>query len=170
MDIQAVLLKEHSKKQCSSIVRYIGRDQKKFGLLMRLFFSGEYRVTQRAAWPMGYCVEANPDFITPYYKKLILFLNRKDVHPAVARNILRLLQKVEIPKKWQGEIMNSCFQFIENPKEAIAIKIFSLAVLGNLAKDYPEILPELRVVIEARWEMETPGFRSRAKKILKLTS
>ena len=64
--------------------------------------------------------------------------------------------------------MNSCFQFIENPKEAIAIKIISLTLLGNLAKDYPEILPELRVVIESRWEMETPGFRSRAKKILPL--
>ena len=169
MDIQAALLKEHSKRQCSRIVRYIGHDKKKFGILMKLFFSGEYRVTQRAAWPMSYCVEANPSLIIPYYKKLILFLNRKDVHPAVARNILRLLQKVEIPKKWQGEIMNSCFQFIENPKEAIAIKIFSLTVLGNLAKDYPEILPELRVVIETRWDMETAGFRSRAKKILLLT-
>lgn len=169
MDIRAALLKEHSRNQCNRIVRYIGRDKKKFGILMKLFFSGEYRVTQRAAWPMSYCVEANPSLIIPYYKKLILFLNRKDVHPAVARNILRLLQKVEIPKKWQGEIMNSCFQFIENPKEAIAIKIFSLTVLGNLAKDYPEILPELRVVIETRWDTETPGFRSRAKKILFLT-
>lgn len=168
MDIQAALLKEHSRKQCNRIVRYIGHDKIKFGILMKLFFSGKYRVTQRAAWPMSYCVEANPSLIIPYYKKLILFLNRKDVHPAVARNILRLLQKVEIPKRWQGEIMNSCFQFIENPKEAISIKVFSITVLGNLAKDYPEILPELRVIIESRWDMESPAFRSRAKKILLL--
>ena len=98
MDIQAALLKEHSKRQCSRIVRYIGHDKKKFGILMKLFFSGEYRVTQRSAWPMSYCVEANPSLIIPYYKKLILFLNRKDVHPAVARNILRLLQKVKKKK------------------------------------------------------------------------
>lgn len=164
--MQAALLKEHSKKQCTVLVRYIGRDAKKFALLMKLFFSGNYRITQRAAWPMSYCVEAYPALINPYYKKLVQFLKRTDVHPAVARNILRLLQNVEIPERWQGEIMNRCFQFIADPQAPAAVKAFSLTVLENLTKKYPDILPELKLVIEERWHTETPAFRSRAKKIL----
>jgi hypothetical protein len=51
--------------------------------------------------------------------------------------------------------------------EAIAVKAFSLTILENLCKTYPEILPEIKTIIEARWEEETPAFRSRAGKILR---
>jgi len=42
-----------------------------------------------------------------------------------------------------------------------------LHILENMSERYPEILPELKTIIEARWEFETPAFRSRARKILK---
>jgi hypothetical protein len=53
MDLLAALTEEHSKAQCNKIVAYIGNDKKKFAELMKLFFEGEYRITQRAAWPMS---------------------------------------------------------------------------------------------------------------------
>jgi hypothetical protein len=79
---------------------------------------------------------------------------------------VRLLQFTEIPKRYQGRVMNTCFGFIEDPGEAIAVKAFSLTVLENLSRAYPGILPEIKTIIEARWEQETPAFRSRARKIL----
>src|ERR1700704_2181243 len=109
MDLLAALAKEHSKQQCDRIVKYIGDDAKKFAVLMNLFFKGEYRITQRAAWPMSYCVRAHPELIKPYFKPLLDNLGRKDLHVAVARNTLRLLQDVTIPKKFQGRVMNACF-------------------------------------------------------------
>ena len=168
MDLRSAILKEHSKKQCSLIVNYIGDDKNRFAELIKLFFSGEYRVTQRAGWPMSYCVQNHPALINPYYKKLLTFLKRKDVHPAVERNIMRLLQDVDIPKRYQGEIMNSCFEYISDPQAAIAVKAFSLGVLKNLVKIYPEILPEIKLIIEERWDSETAAFRSRAKMFLKM--
>ena len=168
MDLRAAILKEHSKKQCSLIVKYIGDDKKRFAELMKLFFSGEYRVTQRAGWPMSYCIQNHPSLINPYYKKLLVFLKRKDVHPAVERNIMRLLEDVDIPKRYQGEIMNSCFEYISDPQAAVAVKAFSLGVLKNLIKIYPEILPEIKLIIEERWDTETAAFRSRGKRFLKM--
>ena len=167
MDLRAAVLKEHTKKQCRLIVNYIGENPERFAKLMNLFFSGEYRVTQRAGWPMSYCVQNHPSLIHPYYKKMMAFLKRKDVHPSVERNIMRLLQKVEIPERWRGEVMNSCFEYISDPNAAIAVKAFSLSVLENLSAIYPEILPELKLIIQERWDNETAAFRSRAKKILK---
>lgn len=166
MNLKESLLFEHSKQQCENIVAYIGNDRKKFKELMELFFNGEYVITQRAAWPMSYCVEKYPELIAPYFKRLLDNLSKKGVHDAVKRNTVRLLQHVTVPEKYHGELMNTCFSFIESHEVAPAIKAFSLTILQNLSKQYPEILQELRLIISERWEHETPAFRSRARKIL----
>jgi len=56
MDLLKLLREEHSKKQTDRIVSYIGADKERFAILIQLFFKGEYRITQRAAWPLSYCV------------------------------------------------------------------------------------------------------------------
>ena len=38
MNLEETILKEHSKKQCDKIVRYIGISQERFAELMKLFF------------------------------------------------------------------------------------------------------------------------------------
>ncbi|GGA85187.1 hypothetical protein [Puia dinghuensis] len=167
MDILEGLKKEHSKKQTDRIVRYIGADKKRFAMLIELFFKGEYRITQRAAWPLSYCVRAHPELIQPYFKPLLDNLGRKDIHIAVVRNTVRLLQDVAIPKKHQGRVMSICFDLIQSPETPIAVKAFSLTILSHLAADYPDIRGELKLIIEEQWEHSTPAFRSRAKKVLK---
>jgi hypothetical protein len=167
MDILQSLKKEHSKKQTSRIVAYIGADKDRFAELIGLFFRGEYRITQRAAWPLSYCVREHPELIAPYFKPLLDNLQRKDIHVAVVRNTVRLLQDVTIPKKYQGRVMNTCFEYVQSPETPIAVKAFSLTILSHLAADYPDIRGELKVLIEDQWEQATPAFRSRAKKVLK---
>ena len=65
--------------------------------------------------------------------------------------------------------MGICFDFIQSNEIAIAVKAFSLTILQNLSRQYPDIIPELKLIIEERWEHETAAFRSRAKKILNAT-
>ncbi|WP_127125521.1 hypothetical protein [Pseudoflavitalea rhizosphaerae] len=167
MDLEQSILAEHSKAQCMRITAYIGNDRERFAQLMKLFLNGEYRVTQRAAWPLSCCVEAYPELIKPWYAQLLRKLQEPDTHNAVTRNIVRSLQYVTIPEKYQGTVMSICFDFIADPNQAAAVKAFSLSILQNLAKDYPEIAPELITIIEGRWSQETPAFQSRARKLLK---
>lgn len=167
MDLKATLLKEHSKAQCMKVVKYVGGNKERFAALMKLFLQDEYRITQRAAWPVSYCVENHPELVTPYYKKLIDYLEKPDVPEAIARNTVRLLQHVDIPEKHHGRVMTVCFNFIQSNEAPISVKAFSLRVLENLSKQYPEILPELKAIILERWDYESPAFKSRARKILK---
>jgi hypothetical protein len=167
MDLEKLLRAEHSKRQCDRIVGYIGGDKERFAQLLGLFFKGEYRITQRTAWPLSYCVRRHPELITPYYKRLLDNLGRKDIHVAVIRNTVRLLQDVSIPKRWHGRVMSVCFEFVEDPATPIAVKAFALSILSNLSAEYPEIKVELKTLIESQWEQATPAFRSRARKILK---
>lgn len=167
MDLLAAILKEHSKAQTARIVRYVGKDKKKFAELMKCFLEGEYRVAQRSGWPLSICIEKHPELIQPYFKKILDYLDKPGTHEAVARNIVRILQYVEIPKRFHGRVMSACFEFVSTPDTPIAVKAFSLTVLEHLAEIYPEIKPELKVIIEERWDHETAAFRSRARKIMK---
>src|SRR5687767_6493861 len=103
MDLLQAILKEFSKEQCRRIVKYVGKDEKKFAELMKHFLNGEPLVAQRSGWPLSYCVEEHPDFITPYYKQIVDRLEKPDSHEAVVRNIVRLLQYADIPKRRSEE-------------------------------------------------------------------
>jgi hypothetical protein len=167
MKLRETILKEHSKANCTKIVHWIGADQKRFDELFDLFLQDEYRVVQRAAWPLSYAVIAHPQLIKKHFGKLIRNLNKKDLHDAVKRNTVRLLQDITIPEKFHGEIMNLCFDYIQSPDETAAVKAFSLTILEKFSVQYPGIKNELKTIIEDRWNYEKAAFRSRAKKILK---
>ncbi len=62
---------------------------------------------------------------------------------------------------------DSCFTFLSDPKEPIAVKVFSMSVLANITKKQPELRDELRIVIEDQLPYSTPAFKSRGGKILK---
>lgn len=169
MNLQDTILKKYTKENVSAIVRWVGDSQQRFDELFSLFLNGEYRVTQRASWPLSYCVENNPAFINDRYPQLLSHLKKDGLHDSVKRNSIRLLQFVEIPEAYQGEVMNICFQYLENPAEAVAIKAFSLTVLGNLAKQYPEIIPEVKILIEDQLPRLSAAFKVRANAFLKVT-
>ena len=167
MDLRETILAEHSKANCNKVVNWVGKSQQRFDELFGLFLTSDYRINQRAAWPLSYCVINHPEFIRKHFSKLVNNLKKPKLHDAVKRNTLRLLQHIEIPKRFHGQLMDLCFNYILSPTEPVAIKAFSLTVLQNLSKQYPEIKNEVKLVIEERWEHETTAFRTRAKKFLK---
>jgi len=167
MKLRETILKEHSKANCLQIVKWVGKDQQRFDELFYLFLNDEYRVVQRSGWPVSYCVENHPEFIKKHFTKLVNNLDKPGLHGAVKRNTVRLLQFVNIPAKFHGRVMDICFRYLSSPTEAVAVKAFALTVLQNLSKQYPEIIHEIKLVIEERWNYETAAFKARAKYILK---
>jgi len=167
MKLREQILKAHSKANCDKIVKWVGDNPDRFDELFGLFLNDEYRVVQRAGWPLSYCVIRHPALIKKHFAKLLRNLEKPGIHDAVKRNSIRLLQDIDIPAKYHGQIMDTCFRYIASPDEAVAIKAFSLTVLERLSHHYPEIKNELKLIIEERWDYETAAFHSRAKKILK---
>ncbi|UII32962.1 hypothetical protein LVD17_03860 [Fulvivirga ulvae] len=166
VDIREELLKEHSKSNANKIARYISDDARRFGLLMVLFLSNEYRVTQRAAQVVSICTDNYPDLISPYLKQLILNL-RNDIHDAVKRNSLRILQNIELPDSLHGEMADIGFSILASGEEPVAIKVFAMTVLANLCKREPDLKNELQIIIEDQMPYGSAGFISRGSKILK---
>ncbi len=170
MNLELEILQEHSKRQVSKIASWIGNDEKRFAELMELFLTAEYQIVQRSAWIVSLCVEKNPDLITPWLSKVVRRAGEKDIHDAVKRNVVRTLQFVKIPRSLQGRVANLCFDFLQNVKEPVAVKAFSMTVLANIAADEPYLKQEIKLVIEQMLPYGSAGILSRGKKVLKQLS
>jgi len=167
MNLKETILKEHSKEQCNKIVQWVGNNEERFNELFHLFITGEYRVAQRAAWPLSNSAIAHPEFMKGNFGKLLINLKKPNLHNSIKRNTVRLLDAIEIPVKYEGRIMEICFTYLESPGEAVAVKAFSIGILGKLAKKYPEIIPEIKLMIEEQLPHQSAAFKSRSKAFMK---
>lgn len=167
MNLREEILREHSKQQCNKIVTWIGTDTKRFNQLFYLFLNDEYRVSQRAAWALSYAAIAHPHLMRNNYDKLLINLKKTGLHNSIKRNSVRLLQAVNFPEKYDGVIMEICFNYLASPDETVAVKAFSLSVLHKLSKKYPEIINEVKIIIHDQLPHQTAAFKSRAKLFMK---
>jgi len=167
MNLLEELKNEHSKGMSSRIVAYIGGNAKRFDELIRLFLKGEPVIRQRAAWPLSQCVEAHPELAKPHLRRLIDNLGTPHLHDAGKRSTVRLLQFIAVPASLQGKVAQHCFGYLSNPKEPIAVRVFSMSVLLNLSLEHEELGQELSTVLEDQLPYSSPGFASRARKVLK---
>jgi hypothetical protein len=167
MDLRTELLREHSLRQRNKIIKYIGSDKKRFSELISLLLAGPYRITQRAAWPLSEIAINHPDLVYPHMNSLLKFAGKSDVHDAVKRNVVRLLQFIDIPRKFHGKVADLCFNFLSDKKQPVAVRVFSMTVLGNLAKNLPELGKEIAIIVNEQLPYSSAGFISRARRVLK---
>ena len=102
-----------------------------------------------------------------------LILESINSHPennSIKRCGLAILQDLNIPKEITGELYTICFNFLNNSSEAIVTKVFSMSICFRIAKIYPELLNELKLIIEENLVLfgsNSPGIYSRGNKILR---
>ena len=166
MNIREALLEVHSKAQATKIAVHVGNDPERFAELMTYMLGPVYRLSQRAAWPVSYCIERHPTLIKPYWGKLAQQLERDDAHVAVRRNVARLLQFVEIPKRYQGRIFDACYNLLADSNETVAVRVFAMTVAAKIATNEPELMEELRMIATKYPQAATAGFRARARRVL----
>lgn len=166
MDIRQILLSEHSRISTDKILAAVSHNPSSFGELMECFFDKECRICQHASWPVSDLGEKQPALFIPYLLRMIHSLEIR-THDAIVRNTVRTWQFMEFPDEFQGQIFDICFKYITNPKEAIAIRAFSITVCANICSNVPELREELVLAIEDQIEFGSPGFVNRALKTIK---
>ncbi len=133
MDIRAEILKEHSKQNSEAIAAWVVASPQRVAQLMDLFLHDEYRVVQRLAQVVGKLADAHPQLVMPWLPQLVQRMNEPGVHVAVKRNVVRILQYVDIPEALHGDVMNTCFDLLADPNETVAVRVFSMTVLDKLS-------------------------------------
>lgn len=115
---------------------------------------------------MSVCAEKRPELLMPHLARLVNQLPKKEIHPAVKRNVVRLLQFVEIPKRMRGKVFSHCVDLIDDPKEPIAVRCFSITVARKIAENQPALLAELKLVVGKHAEHASAGLKVRMRHVL----
>ena len=166
MTLQDKLFVENSKSYWIQLSKEV-LNNNQMEELVGLFLGKDKRMAQRAAAIVMTLADIESELFAPYMHILIKQL-RHNPTETQKRNIVRIVDFVEIPTTLEVEIMNFCFQYLENPKESIAVRAFSMRVLGKLHSKYPEIKEELKTLVEMNLEQNpSPGIVNCGNKILK---
>ena len=165
MNFLDILSQKYQKQAIHALADWIADDALRFESLMHFFFNDAYRVTQNAAGVMSICIERYPNLILPYWPAMLSSL-QSTKHDAIKRNVLRAWQYVPIPDDYQGIIAEMCFQYIQNPKEAIAIRAFAITVLQNICKQQPDLLPEFKALILQNSNETSAAVKHRIKLVM----
>ena len=167
MNIREEILKEHSKKQCLKIVAYVGDDKERFSELIEYMLGEEKLLSQRAAWSVSWCVFENPKLAGPWIGKLVKNLRKENLHDAIKRNSVRIFEVLDIPEKYCGELFEICNRYLHDLKEATAVRAFSISVMYNIAKKYPDLLIEVKHNAESLLHCGIPALEARGRNTLK---
>lgn len=168
MTIFDYLNQRHDKSATEAMIRLIGNDVSRFKELMTYLFGKDKLLAQRAAWPFSYIAIDYPELVSPYFEKLIKKLKEQGNHPAIQRNILRAFQEIEIPEKYQSDLLDICFQFIKSEMHPLAVRAFSITVAARICKPYVELRKELLMVLkDLMTHPQAPAINVRIKYALK---
>ncbi len=166
MNLQTEILKEHSKPHTQRIARWIGGDKNRFAQLMELFLHGEYRVTQRAAWIVSHCADMHPALIAPWLAPMIKKMKEPGVHDAVPRNVLRILEGIEIPEKLLGVVTTLCFDYLSSGESPIAVKANAMTILQRISEREPDLKNELHAIIGQMLPYMGPALKVRSREVM----
>jgi hypothetical protein len=144
-------------------------DNKLENELLAFAFDKDPLVSNRAMWVVTHCSDLEPSRIKPFHAKLISHLKQKGIHSGVLRSILHIFQSQKVPKKWETFLLDKCFEYVQNPSEAIAVRAFAMTVIYNISKPYPELLTELSAVLSQLIAVdESAAVKARSRNILKV--
>ncbi len=167
MNIKETLQGERSKETWEKVARYVGSSSERFGDLLDVFLSDDPKMNVWAGQTVSYCADRYPIIVIPYYKRLLTHLQKPKLHAAVKRNVVRILQEADLPEDLLGLAAELCFTYLDDPKETIAVRVFSMSVCYNICVKEPELAPELKAILEDHIPHGSTGFKNRGKKILK---
>ncbi len=147
--------------------------------LLEILFMVDDKISPRAAWVFEFMCNDNIDTIIPYLDNFTENMHKVHLDSAV-RPIAKICEflaksytskannniKNALTEIHKERIIEVCFDYMIND-EKIAPKAYSMNTLFLFGKDYDWVHPELALILERDFQMQSSGFKARARHILK---
>jgi hypothetical protein len=147
--------------------------------LLTVLFKVNDKVSCRAAWVFEFMCGEKLEAIIPFLDRFTENINKVHLDSAV-RPVAKVCEylvkayysnvdnkiKTALQKKHKEKIVEACFDWMIND-EKIAPKAYAMNTLFLLGNDVDWIHPELVLILERDYQMQSSGFKARARHILK---
>lgn len=147
--------------------------------VLDILFTVDDKRSARAAWLLEFVARDNLDFLIPHIDRITSEMHKVYLDSAV-RPMAKICEclieayysKYDNPVKHTlnpthiDHIIECCFDWMIND-EKIAPKAYSMNSLYLLGQDYDWIHPELVLILERDFQIQSSGFKARAKHIIR---
>lgn len=125
----------------------------------------EGKVPMYFTWLLGEIVEKAPEMLVPVLPEL--FERRKQTNiQGYRRSLAKWMYHAGLPAGLEGEALDALFLWARDPAAQVSIVRFALLVLCGVAENYPDLRPELRLVLEEQRDLRTKNFQKQVDGIL----
>lgn len=167
MDVQLALRGRNLNRNWKGIAQYYVQHSNQIGELIAFCEHDEVIIQQNAGAVLGKLIDHDKNILDIHVCQLVQLL-QKEVHDAVKRAVLRVLQFAQLNEDCLGELFDFIIQALASQTDPIAIKAFGMTVGRRICECYPELANELMPQIEILVEQKvSAGIVNRGKKEMK---
>ena len=168
MELADTLSNPISEAQASALAKQVVSSKALLNEVFQLVLTPSEKITNRASWVLSLAYEIDPEIMKGRDQKLLELLREEDNLYARTRQILRIYQTRRVPEACQGFVMDACYRFIKSISYPVAVKAFSITVIYEISKPYPELCAELQLVLTELLKHEkAPAIVSRGSHTLR---
>ncbi|MEZ4802499.1 MAG: adenylosuccinate lyase [Gelidibacter sp.] len=146
--------------------------------LLEILFMVDDKISCRAAWVLEFVCGEKLEELIPYLDGFTQNIHKVHLDSAVRpvakvceylviANYSKEKNKIQsaLSTTHKEKIVEVCFDWLIND-EKIAPKAYAMNALYLLGKEFNWIHPELSIILERDFILQSPGFKARAKRIL----
>lgn len=123
------------------------------------------KVPMYFTWLLGSIVEKTPKMFVPVLPELFARLDTVSIQ-GYRRSVSKWMYHAGLPEGREGEALDALFTWARDPEAQISTRRFALLGLCQLVTDFPDLVTEVRLVLEEQQEMYSPSFRKQVGKML----
>jgi hypothetical protein len=150
----------------ADMISYLASHPEDFEEVIKLAVADKQPYSWRAAWLLWSCMEDNDQRIHKYLKRIINTIS--DKNDDQQRELLIILQKMEISKELEGSLFNHCVTVWERIGKKPSVRYNAFKIIVKIAKKHPDLSDEIAFLIQDQYlESLSPTVKKSISKMIK---
>ena len=147
------------------MISFLRSNPEHFDEAIQLAISDKQPYSWRAAFSLWGTIEENDKRIKKHIQLIVNSIQeKKDGHQ---RELLKILYKMEISEKYEGEIFDICMNLWEQISKNPSVRMTAFKFILKISKKYPELLEEINFLTQDQYlESLSPGVKRSIEKIV----
>lgn len=147
---------------------------------LNILFRVDDKISPRAAWVLEFMCKEHLERLIPHLDIFLNSINKVHIDSAVrpCAKICEYLTeayygkhpskiKTSLTQLHKEQIIELCFDWLIDDKEKVAAKAYGMRSLFLLGKEFNWIYPELSLILEQNYQLQSAAYKARAREILK---
>lgn len=128
----------------ADMISYLSAHPEDFEEAIKLAVADKPPYSWRAAWLLWSCMEVNDPRIQGYVKNIIDTISDKNDNQQ--RELLIILQRMEIDEELEGLLYNHCVRVWEKTDKKPSVRFNAFKVMVKIAKKHPDLTREITLL------------------------